>query len=126
MQRPIYSSHTRAARAVRLHLLLPLVAGIIGFAPAAQAADAAAGQAKAQMCTVCHGPIGMAVAPETPNLAGQPPGYLTNQLRHYRDGSRKHEVMSIMAKTLTDTDIANLAAWFSSIQVEAKAPDAPK
>jgi cytochrome c553 len=106
--------------------LLPLVVAVLACAPAARAADAAAGQAKAQMCAVCHGPIGMAVASETLNLAGQPPGYLTSQPRHYRDGSRKHEVMSIMAKTLTniDIDIDNLAAWFASIRVEAIAPGA--
>jgi cytochrome c553 len=104
--------------------LLPLVVAGLACAPAAWSADAAAGQAKAQRCAVCHGSIGMAVAPETPNLAGQPPGYLKNQLRHYRDGSRKHEVMTIMAKTLTDANIDNLAAWFASIRVEAIAPAA--
>lgn len=126
MHRPTSPLPAPAARSGGLSLLLPLVGVLLAGSPGAQAADAAAGQAKAQMCTVCHGPIGMAVAPETPNLAGQPPGYLASQLRHYRDGSRKHEVMSIMARSLTDADIANLAAWFSTIQVEAKAPDAAK
>ena len=118
MSRPItFFSALRAILA-----LLTTFATLAAVAPLARAADAAAGQAKAQMCAVCHGPNGMAVAPETPNLAGQPPGYLKSQLRHYRDGSRKHEVMSIMAKGLSDADIDNLAAWFSSIKVEATAP----
>ena len=39
-----------------------------------------------------------------------------------RSGARKHEVMAVMAKPLTDEDIANLAAWFASIRVEAQAP----
>jgi cytochrome c553 len=87
-----------------------------------QAADAQAGRAKAQMCSVCHGQNGMATLPDAPNLAGQPAGYLAQQLKHYRDGSRKHEVMTLMAKPLSDADIDNLAAWFSSIKVEVTVP----
>ncbi len=48
--------------------------------------------------------------------------YVAAQLRAYRSGARKHEVMAVMAKPLTDDDIANLAAWFASIKVEATAP----
>ena len=89
---------------------------------AAHAQDAAAGKAKAAACTVCHGPQGIAVAPDTPNLAGQPESYLAGQLRAYRGGARKHEIMSLMAKPLTDADIANLAAWFASVKLEATSP----
>jgi len=91
-------------------------------AAAAQAQDAAAGKAKAGACGVCHGANGIATAPDAPNLAGQSAVYLAAQLKAYRDGSRKHEIMSVMAKPLTDADIANLAAWFSSIKVEATLP----
>lgn len=90
--------------------------------PALAAGDAAAGRQKAQMCTVCHGPLGIASAPETPNLAGEPEGYIGRQLRAFRSGARQHEVMGVMAKSLSDADIENLAAWFASIKVEAKAP----
>jgi cytochrome c553 len=90
---------------------------------AAHAQDAAAGKARAAACTVCHGPQGIAVAPDTPNLAGQPASYLAEQLKAYRSGARKHEIMTLMAKPLADVDIANLAAWFSSIKVEATAPN---
>jgi cytochrome c553 len=85
----------------------------------ALADDADTGRSKAQVCTVCHGPLGVSVAPDAPNLAGQPALYLSAQLRAYRDGTRKHEVMSLMARPLTNEDIAHLAAWFSSIRVEA-------
>ena len=88
----------------------------------AHAQDASAGKAKAGACAMCHGPQGIAVAPDTPNLAGQPASYIAEQLKAYRDGTRKHEIMSLMAKPLTDADIANLAAWFSSIKVEATPP----
>ena len=95
---------------------------LLGGGSLAHAQDAAAGKAKAAACTVCHGPLGIAVAPDTPNLAGQPESYLAAQLKAYRGGARKHEIMSLMAKPLTDADIANLAAWFSSVKVEATAP----
>ncbi len=86
------------------------------------AQDAAAGRAKAASCAVCHGPMGLSVAPNTPSLAGQPDQYVATQLRAYRSGARKHEVMAVIAKPLTDEDIQNLAAWFASIRVEATAP----
>ena len=88
----------------------------------ASAADALAGRAKAQACTVCHGPLGLSVTPDAPHIAAQPALYLSAQLRAYRSGARQHEVMSLMAKPLSDDDIAALAAWFSSIRVEAQAP----
>ena len=88
----------------------------------AHAQDTAAGKARAAACTMCHGPLGIAVAPDTPNLAGQPESYLAEQLKAYRGGARKHEIMSLMARPLTDADIASLAAWFASVKVEATAP----
>ncbi len=88
----------------------------------ARAEDAEAGRKKAQLCAGCHGPLGMALAPDAPNLAGQPAVYLTEQLKAFRGGARKNEVMTLMAKPLTDDEIANLAAWFSSIHVEATPP----
>ena len=103
-------------------LLLAAVALALAWALPAQAQDAQAGRQKAQACAVCHGPLGIASAPDAPNLAGQPEVYLAAQLRAYRDGARKHEVMSVMAKPLSDADIASLAAWFASIKVEAQAP----
>ena len=87
---------------------------------AAVAGDAAAGRQKAQACAVCHGPMGMAVAPETPNLAGEPEGYLARQLQAFRSGKRQHEVMNVIAKPLSDADIGDLAAWFASLKIELK------
>ena len=91
---------------------------------AAAAADAAldAGRAKAQACAVCHGLAGLSTQPDAPNLAGQPAFYLAAQLRAYRSGARKHEVMAVIAKPLSDDDIAKLAAWFAAIKVEATLP----
>jgi cytochrome c553 len=106
-----------------LTLSLTLVTALLATLPAA-AQDLAAGRAKAQQaCAVCHGPVGLASAPDAPHLAGQSAIYLSAQLKAYRSGMRRHEVMAVMAKPLSDTDIANLAAWYASIRLEAHAPD---
>ena len=89
---------------------------------AAQATDAAAGKTKAQACAACHGLLGLSMLPDAPNIAGQPAVYVVNQLRAYRSGERRNEMMNLMAKPLSDADIDDLAAWFSSIRIEAKAP----
>ncbi len=86
------------------------------------AADTKAGRAKAAGCVVCHGANGISSAPDTPHLAGQPAIYVEQQLKNYRSGKRAHEVMAVIAKPLTDDDIANLAAWYSTIKVEATPP----
>jgi cytochrome c553 len=83
-------------------------------------ADPQAGRQKAQMCATCHGPQGLATMPNTPHLAGQPEVYLSEQLKAYRGGKRTHDIMTLIAKPLTDADIADLAAWFSSLQIEVK------
>ena len=93
------------------------VAFALAVAPSTAWADAGAGRAKAQMCTPCHGTNGLAVAPNTPHLAGQPEPYLVDQLKAYRSGKRAHEVMGVVAKPLTDADIADLAAWFASLEI---------
>ena len=88
---------------------------------AAEAADAAAGRAKAATsCTVCHGPDGISKVPDAPHLAGQPEQYLAAQLKAYRKKKRTNEIMNVIAKTLSDADIADLAAWFSTIEVRAQ------
>ena len=84
-------------------------------AASALAADVAAGKARAAQCAACHGSNGMATQPETPNLAGQVESYLVKALKDYRSGSRKHEQMTLMARPLSDSEIANLAAFFSSL-----------
>lgn len=84
-----------------------------------------AGRARAAACAVCHGPLGLSSAPDAPHLAGMPVIYFRAQLRAYRSGARQHEVMAIMARSLSDDDIHNLAAWYSAIPIEARAPAEP-
>lgn len=94
-----------------------LCLGLAGVA----GADVAAGKARAQAaCAVCHGPLGLSMQPHVPHLAGQPQIYLVEQLRNYRNGRRPHEVMSVIAKPLSDQDIDNLAAWYASLQVQVE------
>lgn len=99
-----------------------LTAVLLAAAAGLAQADVTLGKAKARACAVCHGTLGVAAAPDTPHLAGQPERYLTEQLKAYRSGKRVHEVMSVMAKPLTDEDIGDLAAWFSSLAIEVKTP----
>src|SRR5262245_280236 len=86
--------------------------GIIGVS---SAGDVKAGRQKALQCQTCHGLNGEAKLPEAPNLAGQSEVYLIKSLNDYRTGARKNEVMSIVATTLKDQDINDLAAYYSAI-----------
>jgi len=90
------------------------------LATAAGKADPQAGRAKAAACSACHGPLGLSQMPDAPHLAGQPEVYLAEQLKAYRSGKRSHEVMNVAAKGLADADIADLAAWYASIEVRAE------
>jgi len=83
------------------------------------AADAVAGKNKSAMCGACHGPDGNSFNPEWPNLAGQSVSYLSKQLKDFRDGKRKNDQMAPMAAALTDTDIEDISAYFSSMKVKA-------
>ena len=97
-----------------------LVAAIWALGSGVAQADPKAGQGKSQACAACHGQMGMSILPDAPNLAGQPEIYLTQQLKAYRSGKRVHEVMSLMAKSLSDDDIADLSGWYSSIKVDVR------
>lgn len=87
-------------------------------ASGAQAAgDIKAGRAKALMCQTCHGLDGVSKIPDAPNIAGQPEPYLVAQLKAYKSGERKNDMMSIVVPVLSDEDIDNLAAYYSAIEV---------
>jgi cytochrome c553 len=83
--------------------------------------DIEAGRTKAVACQTCHGMDGIAKLPDAPNLAAQPAAYLERELRAYRSGARRNEVMSIAAKPLSDDDIRHLAAYYAAIRIEVKA-----
>lgn len=79
------------------------------------AGDAEAGKAKSAMCAACHGAAGVSAADAWPNLAGQKAGYLEKQLHAFKEGTRTDPSMGAVAKGLSDEDIANLAAYYSSL-----------
>jgi cytochrome c553 len=87
----------------------------LAVSPLTQAADAAAGKARAaSVCAACHGPAGVSVSDNIPHLAAQRAGYLEAQLKAFKDGSRKNAMMNAIAAQLGAEDIANLAAHFSA------------
>ncbi len=73
-------------------------------------------------CALCHGPEGESASAVYPRLAAQHPDYLQKQLKDFRDGRRKSDTMSDMAKDLQDDDIAALAAFFASKKAGARQP----
>jgi cytochrome c553 len=82
----------------------------------AAAADIEAGKKKAQeVCAACHNMDGISTIPEYPKLAGQYPDYLAKALRDYKSGARKNPVMAGMAAGLTQKDIDDVSAYFSSL-----------
>jgi cytochrome c553 len=66
-----------------------------------------------RLCVACHGLDGNSPQPAHPKLAGLQPEYLLKQLRDYRKGARKSEVMEPMVKELTEDDMASLAAYYA-------------
>lgn len=82
---------------------------------AVQAADLAAGAAKAkEVCAACHQADGNSTDPNNPRLAGQHRDYLAKALRDYKSGERNNAIMGGFAKALSKQDIENLSAYFAS------------
>ena len=76
--------------------------------------DPIAGKDKSQLCQGCHGEFGMTSEPMIPNLAGQYGRYISKELRNFQSGERTHQIMSAMAATISDADLADIAAYFAS------------
>ena len=100
---------------MRKTLLLIAAALLSVNATAVFAGDAAAGKSKAATCQACHGANGISPNDMWPNLAGQKAGYLMAQMKAFRDGQRTNPMMAPMVANLSDDDIANLAAYYSSL-----------
>lgn len=88
---------------------LLLIAG-----PAAATGSAQAGEAKAMVCTACHGPEGNSLNPIWPSLAGQNAAYLQRALQAFKAGERSDPLMTAQAAILDNQDIDDLAAYFAS------------
>lgn len=94
-----------------------LVAAVTAASPT-MAGNIEAGKAKSAMCTACHGANGISPNGMWPNLAGQKEAYLASQIRAFRDGKRQNAQMAPMVANLSDTDVANLAAYYSSLDCQ--------
>ena len=104
-------------------------AALLLVVPAANGADIEAGKTKvATLCGACHGANGVSVGDAIPNLAAQRAAYFENQLKAFKDGSRRAgtptspaATMAAIAAQLSAEDIANVAAYFSSLPGPASA-----
>lgn len=87
----------------------------LAVAVSAQAADAptAAPKLVTQVCAACHGADGNSAVAMYPKLAGQHAGYTATQLADFKSGDRKSPVMSPIAATLSEQDMAELSGYFS-------------
>jgi cytochrome c553 len=109
MKEKIMNAYQRAIKAGLLVVLMASTA-VAQAAGGAAAGDAAAGAEKAKGCASCHGIDGKGRIP----LAGKDADYLAQQLHAFKSGVRKEQMMNMMAGSLSDQDIADLAAYFSS------------
>lgn len=115
------------------HVVAAALAALAGFALNAQAADvvgnAKAGQGKVAMCIGCHGiPDYRTAYPEVysvPKIGGQSAQYIQNALKGYKNGKdRRFATMAAVAASLTDQDIADIAAYYAA--QTASSPNNPE
>ena len=97
-------------------VLMFVLAGLaVGVATSVWAeGNAEAGKTKSAVCAACHNADGNSVNPEWPKLAGQHPNYIIKELNDFKNDKRVNATMSPMAKPLSEQDMADLAAYFSS------------
>lgn len=114
-------------RWVRMSVILGALLGLSAPQPApAEAADAAAGRAKASGCAVCHGAEGVSPKATVPSLGGQQPGYFAAELRKYKSGARKDAAMALAVAKLGDNDFENLAAYYAGLKPMTAAGNAAR
>ena len=97
-------------------ILALFVAALVAAPALASSGDAEVGRKKSEPCKACHGEGGISATPEFPNLAGQHADYLTAAINHYKNGKRKNPIMSGQVANLSARDIADLAAYYSSLR----------
>lgn len=85
--------------------------------PAALKTASEAGRKAAFFCVNCHGEDGIGKQPEVPNLAGQNPAYLLEQIRKFGSGERKDAFMQGLIKVLKDEDRVQVAVFFAGNSV---------
>ncbi len=110
-------------------IFVVVAAGLMIPAIAMAAPGAAAPKAVTQLCATCHGPDGNGTTPPNPDfpkLAGSQPEYLSKQLKDFKSGKRKNEIMNAMVAALTPEDIQAISNYYSTqkaVPGTVKAPD---
>jgi len=115
MRAPGNCSTREDAMKAPIHLALVLVLATVPLRTQGAESDPAM-LSKLESCAVCHGANGISVADGIPNLAGQKANYLRGQLSAFKNGTRKNDIMSVVAPQLSDGEIQALAAYFASRQ----------
>ena len=102
-----------------------LAAAFIGLMPNLLLAqgDAGAGQAKSALCGSCHGVDGNSPLAMNPKLAGQNARYMVKQLQDFKSGARAGAIMASMVLSLSDQDMEDISAWYSSQQPTIQGAD---
>jgi cytochrome c553 len=95
-------------------LLAAACVATIALSTPALAGDADAGKKKSQTCAACHGADGNSTAADFPKIAGQHYDYLLKALKDYKSGARKSPIMAPLVASLSQRDMEDLAAWYSS------------
>ena len=95
---------------------------LVATSPFAQAGDIAAGRTVMVKCLACHGEDGVSRLPYVPNLAGQKESYLILSLKTYKAGERQNIKMAAIAKSMSDEDMANVAAYYAAIKIIVEVP----
>lgn len=83
-----------------------------------------AGRKASFFCANCHGEGGVAKTSDVPNLAGQHPAYLLEQIRKFGAGERKDQFMQGLIKVLNDEERAQIALYYASVKVPPSKADA--
>lgn len=99
-----------------------LAARTASFAPSSpdRAAMLADGKGRAEFCARCHGEDGNSKEPLVPNLAGQNPYYLLEQIERFADGRRKDYIMSPLARQYSREDKAMVSLYYASMRARVQ------
>jgi len=105
--------------AARLGVALVVALTVLAAQAAAPKGDIAAGRirSESERCQECHGADGNGNGEDGKfaRLAGQYPAYIVKQLQDFRSGARRHDYMMVMAKSLEEADIVDIAAYYGSL-----------
>ena len=103
-------------------LILGLAALVVTSSFAQAAGDSTAGRKVMVKCQSCHGTDGLAIEYWSPNIAGQKEDYIVRSLMAYKGGRRMSPMMYGVVQTLSNEDIANVAAYYAAIKITVEVP----